>query len=285
MNEPITVTILRRGFRVLGKTAPSMASRVAETLFTTPRRYDTPDREREAMKDATPLLIPFEGGDLRAWRWGSGPIVLLAHGWEGRGSQMSPFAPPVVERGMSVVTYDGPAHGRSSGSRTTLPQFAAALRTVADFVGPVEAIIAHSFGCAAATLAIHDGLQVERLVFVAPPVDPGTYTRKFGEFFGLDDRIVEGMKARIERRFHRKWTDFSVAKMAQNMTAPLLVVHDRDDNEIHLHEGQKVVECWPSSQLVVTEKLGHRRILRDESVTRTAADFVTRGSERARRSG
>jgi predicted alpha/beta hydrolase family esterase len=285
MTEPITVTILRGGLRVLGKAAPSVASRVAETLFTTPRRYSTPDREREAMKDATPFAIPFEGMNIRAWRWGSGPIVLLAHGWEGRGSQMSPFAAPIVAGGMSVVTYDGPAHGRSSGSRTTLPQFAAALRTVADFVGPVEAIIAHSFGCAATTLAIHDGLHVERVVFVAPPVDPGTYTRRFGEFFGLDDRIVEGMKARIERRFHRKWTDFSVAKMAANMTAPLLVIHDRDDDEIHLHEAEKIVGCWPASELVVTEGLGHRRILRDESVTRTAADFVTRASGRARRSG
>ena len=267
-------TIIRSGFRVLGKTAPSVASRVAETLFTTPRRFDAPDREREAMKNAEALHIPFEGKTIRAWRWGSGPVALLVHGWEGRGSQMSPFAAPLVEAGMSVVTYDGPAHGRSSGSRTTLPQFASALRTVADFAGPVQAIVAHSFGCAAATLAMHDGLHVDRLVFIAPPVDPATYTRKFGEFFGLDDRVVEEMKTRIERRFHRKWTDFSVGKMATKMTSPLLVIHDRDDAEILLSESEEIVERWPASKLIVTSGLGHRRILRDDAVTRTAAEFL-----------
>lgn len=274
MNQPLSVTLLRGGFRVLGKTAPSMASRVAETLFTTPRRFAAPDRERAAMKDAEPLRIPFEGMTLRAWRWGAGPAVLLVHGWEGRGSQMAPFAAPIVEAGMSVIAYDGPAHGRSDGTRTTLPQFASALRTVAGAVGPVHGIVAHSFGCAAATLAIHDGLDVERLVFVAPPVDPATYTRKFGSFFGLDDEVVEGMKQRIERRFHRKWTDFSVAKMAMKMTAPLLVIHDEADEEIRIGEAEKIVECWPSSKLVVTSGLGHRRILRDENVTRAAAKFL-----------
>ncbi len=270
----ISLTILRSGFRLLGRTAPSMASRVAETLFTTPRRFSPPDRETTAMKTASPLEIEFEGMTIRAWRWGEGPVILLVHGWEGRGSQMAPFAARLVEAGMSVVTYDAPAHGRSSGSRTTLPQFAVALRTVAESVGPVRGIIAHSFGCAAATLAIHDGLDVERLVFIAPPVDPATYTRKFGSSFGLDDRVVEGMKRRIERRFHRRWSDFSVAKMATKMTSPLLVIHDEGDEEIRLQESKTIVGAWPASRLLVTSGLGHRRILRDDSVTRAAAGFL-----------
>lgn len=274
MSEAISLSIMRSGFRVLGKTAPAIASRVAETLFTTPRRFAAPEREKMALKDATPIHIRFEGQTLHAWQWGEGPAVLLVHGWEGRGSQMTPFAAPLVAAGMAVITYDGPAHGRSSGTRTTLPQFAAALRTVADVVGPVRGIVAHSFGCAATTLALHDGLDVERVVFVAPPVDPATYTRRFGEIFGLDDHVVEGMKQRIERRFHRKWSDFSVERMAVKMTASLLVVHDENDPEIQLEEGRRIADVWPSSRLIVTSGLGHRRILRDEAVTATVSEFL-----------
>ena len=274
MTETISVTLLRGGFRLLGKTSPAIASRFAETLFTTPRRFRAPDREKAAMTEAMPSGVAFEGMTLRAWRWGAGPAVLLVHGWEGRGSQMTPFVAPLVERGMSVVTFDAPAHGSSGGTRTTLPQFTAAIRTVAESIGPIHGIIAHSFGCAATTLAMHDGFDAKRLIFIAPPVDPATYTRRFGEFFGLDDEIVEGMKQRIERRFHRKWTDFSVQKMAANMSAPLLVIHDSDDAEIPIDESHAIVASWPASRLLVTSGLGHRRILRDHSVTRAAAEFI-----------
>lgn len=272
MTETIAATLLRGGFRILGKTP--LASRVAETLFTTPRRFATPDREKAAMAEATPLRIRFEDLTLHAWRWGAGPAVLLVHGWEGRGSQMTPFVHPLLEQGMSVVTFDGPAHGSSGGARTTLPQFTAAVRAVAESAGPIRGVIGHSFGCAATTLALHDGLEIERAIFIAPPVDAATYTRRFGEFFGLNDEVVEGMKQRIERRFHRKWTDFSVQKMATKMKIPLLVIHDRDDEEIRVTEAETVVRCWPSSRLLVTSGLGHRRILRDPSVARAAADFM-----------
>lgn len=272
MTETFTASILRGGFRLLGKT--DIAARMAETLFTTPRRFRTPDREKDALKGAAPLHVSFEGMTIHAWRWSRGPAVLLVHGWEGRGSQMTPFVAPLIERGFSVITFDAPAHGRSSGSRTTLPQFAAALRTVVENAGPIHAIVAHSFGCAAATLAIHDGLDVERLTFVAPPVDPATYTRRFGEYFGLDDEVVENMKKRIERRFHRKWGDFSVAKMAENMRQPLLVIHDSGDDEIPLRDSETIVNRWPGARLLVTEGLGHRRILREESVTQAAAAFI-----------
>ena len=271
----LSLALMRGGFRLLGKTSPGIASRVAETLFTRPRRFAPPPREVNAMDGAEELAIPFEGMMLRAWRWnGGGKVVLLVHGWEGRGSQMTPFVAPLLDQRMSIVALDGPAHGRSHGTRTTLPQFAAAVRAVAEFVGPVEGIIAHSFGCAATTLAIHDDLEAARLVFVAPPVDPASYTRAFSAFFRVDEAVMERMRRRIERRFHRRWSDFSVGRMAVKMRAPLLVFHDADDEEIPLAESETIVRAWPSSRLVVTNGLGHRRILRDEAVTRAAAAFL-----------
>ena len=77
-----------------------------------------------------------------------------------------------------------------------------------------------------------------------------------------------------ERRFHRRWSDFSVEKMATKMTSPLLVIHDEGDEEIRLQESKTIVDAWPASTLLVTSGLGHRRILRDDSVTRAAAGFL-----------
>jgi pimeloyl-ACP methyl ester carboxylesterase len=259
---------------VLSRTAPRAASRVAMSLFMTPRRYRRPDREAETLRSATPFSATVDGQRLQAWRWGSGPTVLLVHGWEGRGTQLGAFIDPLVASGLSVITFDATAHGESEGSRSSLPHFAWCVRAIAEAAGEVHAILAHSLGCAATTLAVHDGLRAKRLVYFSPPLDPSDYVLRFGDMLNISVPVLDGMKRRIERRFGRTWTEFSLAHMAPAMSAPLLVVHDRDDQETFWEEGANLAAKWPGARLITTKGLGHRRILRDPSVVAAATDFV-----------
>jgi pimeloyl-ACP methyl ester carboxylesterase len=266
---------------VLSRTAPSLASRVAVNLFMTPRRHRRPDRERELLAHASPFDV-FLGGatTIRAWRWdtqrnASAGTVLLVHGWEGRGSQLASFVRPLTAAGFSVVAFDAPAHGESSGTRSSLPHFAWSVRAVSDAIGSTHAIIAHSLGCAAATLALRDGLRTGRLVFLSPPLDPSDYVDRFGSVLGLEETVRRRMKVRIEERFARKWSDFSLERSAPAMTAPLLVIHDRDDDETLWSEGAALSAAWPGARLISTSGLGHRRILRDPGVIDDVTAFVT----------
>jgi pimeloyl-ACP methyl ester carboxylesterase len=273
---PIGLSLTRGALRLLSRTVPNVASRVAADLFMTPRRFAAPPRERVLLADAAPFEVRV-GAELtvQAWRWGSGErIAILVHGWEGRGSQLTPFVAPLVERGLTVIAFDAPGHGKSSGSRSSLPHFMWALRSVAEAVGTPHAIVAHSLGCAAATLALKDGLAAEKLVFISPPLEPVDYTRRFGEILGLNDEVIDGMRLRIEERFLRKWSDYSLAATAREMTAGLLVIHDRDDNETLWSEGAELARLWPGARLVSTEGLGHRRILRDATVVSTTTEFL-----------
>ena len=211
---------------------------------------------------------------IRGVEWGAGPLVILLHGWEGRGSQLAAFAEPLTRAGFRVATFDAPGHGQSSGRQSSLPHFAWALRGVAAALGEVHGIIGHSLGCAAASLAMSDGLSIRRAVFLAPPLNPEDYTRQFGDMFGLSDDIIHGLRVRIEERFLRKWDDFSLATMAPMMTADLLVVHDRDDLETPWSGGSRLAEIWPRAQLLTTEGLGHRRILRAPDVVEKVAAFL-----------
>jgi len=262
--------------RLLSRTAPNVASRVAADLFMKPRRHRTPERERHLLKDAQPFDVRLgETTIVKAWRWGAGAkIVLLVHGWEGRGSQLAPFVAPLIGAGYSVVTFDAPGHGASTGSRSSLPHFTWALRGVADATAAPHAIIAHSLGCAATTLALRDGFDVKRLVYLAPPLNPADYTNQFGEILGLDDRTIRGLQLRIEERFLRKWSDYSLAETARVMTAPLLIIHDRDDTETLWAGGAALAETWPGAQMITTEGLGHRRILREPSVIDAVTKFI-----------
>ena len=260
---------------VLSRTAPDMASRVAVDLFMKPRRYPRPPREAEALAGATPFHVHL-GATLtvQAWRWGSGPAVLLVHGWEGRGAQLAAFVGPLTAAGFSVVTFDAPGHGASPGNRSSLPHFAWSVRGVADAIDTPYAILAHSLGCAATTLAVRDGLEVQRLVYFSPPLDPSDYVARFGDILNISTPVLDRMKARIEERFMRKWSDYSLAESAREMTTPLLVVHDKDDNETLWEDGAALTEAWPGARMITTEGLGHRRILRDPAVVEAGTRFV-----------
>jgi pimeloyl-ACP methyl ester carboxylesterase len=263
------------GVRLLSRVSTSAASRVAFELFRTPRRFRLPERERALLRNAEAFELPLSNTTtIKGWRWGSGPLVILFHGWEGRGSQLAAFAEPLAGRGYSVVAFDAPGHGLSSGRQSSLPHFAWSLRAVADALGTPHAIIGHSLGCAAATLAMRDGLHVEKTVFLAPPLHPSDYTRQFGEIFGFSDEIIHGLRRRIEERFLRKWDDYSLAATAPAMSAALLVVHDRDDVETTWEGGARLAELWPGARLMTTEGLGHRRILREPSIIEAAVSFI-----------
>jgi pimeloyl-ACP methyl ester carboxylesterase len=274
--KPLSLQVLRGAMKLLSRTAPGVASRVAADLFMKPRRHQTPERERKLLADAVAFDVPLgESSILKAWRWGNGgKVVILVHGWEGRGSQLAPFAQPLVDAGYTVVTFDAPSHGASSGTRSSLPHFTWALRGIADAVDAPHAIVAHSLGCAATTLALREGFRTERVVFLAPPLNPSDYTEQFGEILGLDDRTIRGFKLRIEERFLRKWSDYSLAATARAMTTPLLVIHDREDTETRWSGGAALAEVWPGARMMTTEGLGHRRILRDPDVIDAAVKFI-----------
>ncbi|HEY0140481.1 MAG TPA: alpha/beta fold hydrolase [Thermoanaerobaculia bacterium] len=275
-SPPFGVVLMRGALRVLSHTSPATASRLAADLFMTPRRFRTPDRERALLADAVPFDVRLgESSNLRAWSWGSGPLVILVHGWEGRGSQLASFVAPLVERGHRVVAFDAPGHGASDGNRSSLPHFTWGLRGVIDALGVTpHAVIAHSLGCAATTLALRDGLEVQRLVFVAPPLNPVEYTARFAEILELQQPILDRMRARIEERFLRKWSDYSLEETARELRTPLLIFHDREDQDTFYREGAALAEVWQGARLVTTEGLGHRRILRDAKVIEAATSFI-----------
>lgn len=266
--------VWRAGLTALGALAPSWAARVGERLFLTPLHHATPAREHEALRAARPFEVPFRGGRLRAWRFGDGPTVLLVHGWSGRGSQMASFAPPLVAGGLSVVTFDAPAHGRSSGRLASVPLFADALAAVHAHVGGVRAVVAHSMGAPSVALALLRGLRLDAAVFVGPPRSPVEPFRQFCEAFELSPRVRAATLARLEARLNTRFDEFDLPRLARSFSTPLLVVHDRDDAEVAWDAGAAIAASWPGATFMSTEGLGHSRVLRAPEVVSRVAAFV-----------
>jgi pimeloyl-ACP methyl ester carboxylesterase len=200
--------------------------------------------------------------------------VLLVHGWGGRGAQLGALVGPLVARGFSVVTFDAPGHGASDAGTVTMPEITAAIRAVADSRGPLAALVAHSGGATAAVRALWEGLDTGAVVLIGPAADLVTPALRFSETFGFSRDVRERMHRRIEARVGRSWSVFDAIELAPSLTPPVLVIHDRGDAEIPWQHGAAIARAWRRSEMLMTEGLGHRRILRDPDVVGAAVAFV-----------
>lgn len=273
-NKSTTVRTIVSSLSLVGKVWPGAAARAGSALFfkAPPRRTLTPV-QRARLEDAEPLQIAMGGTKLQAWRWGQGPRVVLVHGWGGWGAQLHAFVQPLVQAGYEVVAYDGPGHGQSPGRQSSIPVLSATLMAVEAQLGPIQAVVAHSLGTAAAIHALHSGLAAQRLVAIAGPAHPVRWYSEWMQNF-VDHATYTRELRRIERSFGLQFDDLDPVLTATSRTEPLLWIHDVDDREVPHAAGEEVVAAWPEARMHTTRGLGHRRILEDPEVVRLAVAFV-----------
>ena len=258
---------------------PELAGAWAERLFLTPPRARNAAASALDLIDARSSFLEHKGRHIAMWTWGArskeAPAVLLAHGWGGNAAQMRAFAFPLLQAGYRVIAYDQPAHGVSDGKLTGLPDFADVLGAVAGYHGGIEAVIAHSLGGAAAALSLSWGhVAFNKIVLISPPSDLIGYSRRFARWYWIPETVRKAMQRAIEERYGVLWEDLEVQRVAPRLGAPALVIHDRDDRMTPWTQGAKVARLWPGARLLLTEGLGHGRILKSDQVIRAAADFI-----------
>ncbi len=272
-----TVRIIKIAARLSSVVAPPLAVRLLERLFTMPLEYRAPARETEWMSSAERTYLQFDNQRrIPIYTWGdAGPTALLVHGWAGRAGQMAVYAAPLVEAGYRVVAFDAPAHGNADGRFSALPELALAIERIATEIGPIRAIVAHSMGTAATTLALSRGVPAERLVYLAPPEELSRFLTRLSQFMGFSDEIAPRVQKRLERRYGVPLEEARGSVLAPNLTVPLLVIHDHEDRDVPIEEGRRLVNAWPGAKLIETHGLGHTRIIRRARIVKTAIRFLT----------
>ncbi len=265
---------LRLSCQLLSTVAPPLAAQAAAAIFRHPHRKARPAAEEDWLKSATPFRLPTEKHDLAAWSWGSGPTVLLHHGWGGRGAQLGAFVEPLLAAGYRVVTYDALAHGASPGRTASLIEMAACLGAAGSQLGGLYGVIAHSLGGLATALACANGLHLRRAVLISPPSDMLYFTTRFCRSLGFSSEVHERMLGLFEKRLHMSWNDLDGVALAQRQRTPLLIIHDRDDHDVPQDQVQRLHRAWPGSRLKQTVGFGHRAIVRQPSVVAAGVQFL-----------
>lgn len=275
------IRLFRLALGASQKLWPALAVRAALRLFGTP----LPPKwlQRKGHWDAAWRIEswPFESASVTVYSRpvaAHGPVVLLVHGWGGHARQMLPLADALAQQGLRPVLLEMPAHGRSGGSMSNLPQFARAIEYAAARLQQqghtLRAVVAHSLGANAAAYAASRGLPAERLVLLAPPASPREYTRLFAHVFGLSEATRAAMQKRIEAREGILMPQFEPEAVGPRIRVPTLVVHDRGDNINPFADGMAYSHAVRGAQLVATQGLGHRKLLKEAEVIGKVAIFL-----------
>ncbi|MCB0328733.1 MAG: alpha/beta fold hydrolase [Bdellovibrionales bacterium] len=248
-------------FGCLERASSTLASSAAEYLFLRPVHYKMNAREKKTLLGGTPLTLYHGTKRLAGWRWGSGPAILLVHGWGSRAAQFSALIERLVGTGHSVIAFDHPAHGASSGSSTTLFECIGALKDINRVYGPFQAVVAHSFGALTAAYMLQEMGDDTKFVAISPLRSARTAVEQFQGFTGIPDPVMNRMQRNLESRFNTPFAAYDFGTLTENFPNESLVVHDRSDWITPYELSAEWVSKASRAELLTTEGLGHQRIL------------------------
>jgi pimeloyl-ACP methyl ester carboxylesterase len=277
ISRSATLLALRASFAVGSRLRPTSALRRAFRLFCTPLSTSRPRALATDPGDA--LIQRLAVGDERisVYVWGdpaAQPYVLLAHGWSSHGLRFLKWIKPLREAGFAVVGFDQAAHGRSTGQRTHLLQFAEVLGEIGRHYGNASAVVGHSLGGTATLHALSAGLAADRVVLIAPLADPFLAASYFGRAIGLAEHLWGHLFDEYEHSHPTRVVSLQAHLMAPAIACPALIVHDLADREVPWAEGERYARYWPEARLLTTTELGHHRIVDDPGVIDSALRFL-----------
>jgi len=250
----------------------------AEALLqrmTRARRRAKP-RTAEAFYDAEDKVVETAFGNVQAWRLGEGPAVLMVHGWEDDHALWGPLIDQFAQIGRAVVAFDLPGHGYSEAEEASFHSASAAVLAVAQEFGPIDSVVAHSFGCPSSVKALTEGLSVGRAVLISSPI-PSLHGRgrRFADGGDFSPEAFARAAALYEERTGRAYAGgFDMEESAKAQTIPLLLIHSIDDEQCPAENSNIIADAWPGAELMMTDGLGHRLIAQDQDVIDRIVEFV-----------
>ncbi len=269
--------ILRIG-KILTAISPFIASRFAARLFLTPFKYKIPEREKDMDTNSIQesISVPAINREIVVYHYGeSKKKILLIHGWSGTGTQMSLIAKKLVEKGFEIISFDAPAHGKAPGKISMMPFFIESIHHLEKTYGPFHAAIGHSLGGMSILKAVKDGLVLNKLVVIGTANSVTHITKDFAQNMQLNEKVAKKMKSYFDSKFGEDMDNYSGAFSAEAVKIPTLVIHDKDDVDVHVSSAYEISKNLDNSQLLITEGLGHRKILGDSEVINKITTFIT----------
>lgn len=276
-------------FKYLGSLFPKLIGRWAYSLWFLTHRGAIPKREEKWLSTATKIEAVELKSDLlgetplpvMTYYWENpehkdAPLVMLLHGWTGRGSQMGALAEPLLKAGFRVLSFDNHSHHKTPGKTSTIFKQSEVQRGLADKFGPIYGIVAHSFGGMVTSYSLSEGMEIQKIVCISPPSRFDYLLERFSNTLHLPKSIQNYMVSRFKEDYGSDLAERVSATTTSKVLGhiPALIIHDEDDQDVPITESELLLQSWPNSTMKRTKGLGHRRILYNAQVIEDAVNFL-----------
>lgn len=270
---------IQRLFRLLESANPQIAGKAALALFTHPMAPLLRTKaEKRLVRKAYAKLAEAERDNLyvRGYRIATYRFphsaevkrgtVLLVHGWTSTAAFMTASVDQLRARGFDVVAFDMPAHGQSSGKRALLMDCVLTMLAVANRFGPIDRVIAHSFGGPVSTLALVSELSpalsnTTSLTFIASPNRLADVTEDYSRALGLSREVQAVFEHMLVEPFGGDLEAMDANLLLAGLPNPLTIIHSKDDSEVRFDAAERFALLGSNVALHPLDGLGHRRIL------------------------
>lgn len=266
-------------FKVLFFVAPNFAAKQAFKLFCTPQTKKVRAQETVALAVAEEELLQLGKHSISLYKWGNGPkTALLVHGWEGNGGSLAGFKDNLIEQGYTVYSFDGPAHGKSTGKQTNVIEFSYTVARIIEQKEIKDLLVTHSFGSATTMFALAQNphISIKRMALLTSPNKIEDVVTEYTTLMQFSPKNHLHLLGYIERFYNIKLQDVEVSKVAPKVNVEeFLIVHDEHDKIIPYAYSKNVAKALGSKANFITlSKAGHYRMLWNEAVLSYVTDFT-----------
>ena len=259
---------------VLALFSSKTAAYKAFMIFCTVRRGRIKEEQKALLTPARDTRILVDKNEVQTYHWpGSGPKVLLVHGWESNTHRWWKLIQDLQQERYDIYAFDAPGHGASSGKILNVPLYTRALQAVTQHYKP-QYQVAHSIGALTTLFHFHkhQPTHIEKMVTLGSASELSEIMTEYQEILGLSRRIMKALEVYTIRSFGFTFTEFSGIAFAKAVTVPGLVIHDRDDTITPVKSSRAIHKSWDKSQYIETEGLGHS--LYQNEVRQSILDFL-----------
>lgn len=257
---PLHLRSIRLALNTAYRFSPRIAGKWCYRVLAKPPRAQLSHSEQNCLVAAEKGTLSVGIMQIRTYHWpGTGPRVLLAHGWNSHTGRWQPLIRKLITAGYDVYALDAPAHGASYGGHFAVIYYADVVAAAAAKVEPY-AIIGHSAGGMASLYYLHHELETycpEKLALLAVPAELTEFMASFQRVIGIRQEVMEALETEFSRRFDKDFAYFSNAEYVKNLQIPGLIIHDQMDDIAPVSGATRMKENWEESELLLTDGLGH----------------------------
>lgn len=257
--RPIIGKTLGVYLNVLVVFSASRAARVAFFIFCKVRKGKVAKHQEPYLVAAKNKIESVANHNIQTYFWqGTGDVVLLVHGWESNSFRWRNLVQILQDAGFSVLAFDAPAHGFSSGKYLHVPLYAECVAYLVKKYAPRH-IIGHSMGGMTALYYAHrdPDTSLEKIVTIGSPSEFQDIMNEFQRILGFNKRVLRALDQFIFEEFGFHVHEFSSRRFVENRKQKGLLLHDKLDRIIPFHASEQVHKVWKDSVLISTEGLGH----------------------------